>query len=131
MPPGRPLRPPDRLRATAPAPPAPVSNAAATDRLAAALKEADRAAPRNEEQLGGLATEVTLDRLRSATRQAQPVRVGYVTADGRAVERELSPLDLAAGAVRGVDRESAQVVTIPLARISAVIPMPRANGASG
>ena len=74
---------------------------------------------------------MTLDRLRSATRQARPVRVGYVTADGRAVERELSPLDLAAGAVRGVDRESAQVVTIPLARISAVIPMPRGNGVSG
>ena len=101
------------------------------DRLAAALQKADRAASQRAEQLGGLATEVTLDRLRSATRHAQPVRVGYVTADGRAVERELSPLDLAAGAVRGVDRESAQVVTIPLARISAVIPMPSANGASG
>jgi hypothetical protein len=125
------LRPPDRLRASAPASPPPAPDAAATDRLAAALKKADRAAPRGAEQDGGLATEVALDRLRSATRQAQPVRVGYVTADGRAVERELSPLDLAAGAVRGVDRESAQVVTIPLARISVVIPMPRASGASG
>jgi hypothetical protein len=73
---------------------------------------------------------VTLDRLRSATRQAQPVRVGYVTADGLAVERELAPLDLAAGAVRGVDRESAQVITIPLARISAVMPVLNRNGAS-
>ena len=128
---GRALRPPDRLRATAPARPVPASDATAADRLAAALREADRASRVREEQLGGLATEVALDRLRSATRQARPVRVGYVTADGRAVERELSPLDLAAGAVRGVDRESAQVVTIPLARISAVIPVPWANGASG
>ncbi len=68
---------------------------------------------------------MTLDRLRSATQQAQAVRVGYVTADGRAVERELAPLDLAAGSVRAVDRASAQVVTIPLARISAVSPWPR------
>ena len=43
------------------------------------------------------ATDVTLDRLRSATQQAQAVRVGYVTADGRTVERELALLDLVAG----------------------------------
>ena len=73
------------------------------------------------------ATDVTLDRLRSATQQAQAVRVGYVTADGRAVERELAPLDLAAGSVRAVDRASAQVVTIPLARISAVSPVPHSD----
>jgi hypothetical protein len=35
----------------------------------------------------------------------------------------LKPLDLAAGAVRGLDRQSAQVVSIPLSRISAVRPM--------
>ena len=69
------------------------------------------------------ATEVTVDRLRSATQQAQAVRVGYVTADGQPCERELAPLDLAAGAVRAVDRASAQVVTIPLARISSVSPV--------
>ena len=69
------------------------------------------------------ATELTLDRLRTATRQAQAVRVDYVTADGRTVERELSPLDLVSGSVRAVDRASAPVVTIPLARISGVSPV--------
>ena len=44
------------------------------------------------------------------------MRVVYVTADGSPTERELAPLDLAAGAVRAVDRASAQVITIPLAR---------------
>lgn len=139
---GRALRPPPRLRAPAPVPPAgPPLDRAAADRLASELLEADRRTrrppepPRNgpETGLSGRRgqpprtppdkTDVTLDRLRSATRSAQPVRVGYVTADGRAVERELAPLDLAAGAVRAVDRASAQVVTIPLARISAVTPV--------
>jgi hypothetical protein len=120
---GQALRPPDRQRAPATAPPAPVFDSATADQLAADLREADRSSRVGDEQHGLVGTEVTLDRLRSATEQARPVRVGYVTADGRAVERELSPLDLAAGTVRGVDRESAQVVTIPLARISAVIPV--------
>jgi Helicase conserved C-terminal domain len=127
---GRALRPPDRLRATASTSAAPARDVGAANELAAAL-QADRSSGRAEAQLGAPTTEVTLDRLRSATRQAQPVRVGYVTADGRAVERELAPLDLAAGAVRAVDRESAEVITIPLARISAVIPVRASNGASG
>ena len=117
-----------RQRAPAPARPTRVIGPAA-DELAADLQQADRSPRIREEQRGLAGTEVTLDRLRSATEQATPVRVGYVTADGRAVERELSPLDVAAGAVRGVDRESAQLITIPLARISAVIPVTRVHGA--
>jgi hypothetical protein len=31
-------------------------------------------------------------------------------------------LDLTAGAIRAVDRDSAQIVTIPLARIASVVP---------
>ena len=118
---GRTLRPPARLRLPPPAGTATreVDHAAA-EALATALQEADRRTRVADRPVGGPTTELTLDRLRSATRQAQAVRVGYVTADGRAVERELAPLDLAAGAVRAVDRASAQVVTIPLARISAV-----------
>jgi hypothetical protein len=128
---GRTLRPPERLRAATPTRTAAVRDNAAVERLAARLTEADRSARLPGEELGGPTTEVTLDQLRSATEQARPVRVGYVTADGQAVERELAPLDLAAGAVRGVDRDSAQVIIIPLARISAVIPVPHRNGASG
>ena len=54
-----------------------------------------------------------------------PVRVVYVNADGSRAERELAPLDLTAGAVRAVDRHSAQIVTIPLARIASVDPSSR------
>ena len=59
-----------------------------------------------------------------------PPQLGYPLLNGLRSVEHLAPLDLAAGAVRGVDRESAQVITIPLARISAVIPVPPSNGAS-
>jgi hypothetical protein len=72
-----------------------------------------------------MATEGALEQLRSATDTAMPVRVIYVDADGSRAERELAPLDLTAGAVRAVDRASAQIVTIPLARIASVIPAHR------
>jgi len=118
---GRALRPPARLRLPAPARKGTNEiDHGTAEVLAAALREADRRTRVAERPHGAPTTEWTLDRLRSATQQAQAVRVGYVTADGRAVERELAPLDLAAGAVRAVDRANAQVVTIPLARISAV-----------
>jgi hypothetical protein len=60
------------------------------------------------------------DELAQATRDARPVHVAFVSSDGSPSERELRPLELAAGTVRGVDRHSAQVVSIPLSRISAV-----------
>jgi hypothetical protein len=69
--------------------------------------------------------EGAVEQLKSATGAALPVRVVYVNADGSKAERELAPLDLSAGVVRAVDRDSAQVVTIPLARIAAVIPSRR------
>jgi hypothetical protein len=122
---GRALRPPARLRVPPPPRlPATGLDPATADALAATLRAADRRMRGADRPAGVPATDVTLDRLRSATRQAQAVRVGYVTADGRTVERELAPLDLAAGSVRAVDRASAQVVTIPLARISAVSLLP-------
>ena len=88
--------------------------------VAVALLAAERAGPLDEQ--AGSVTEDALDQLRLATREALAVRVVYVSADGSPTERELAPLDLEAGAVRAVDRASAQVITIPLARISSVIP---------
>jgi hypothetical protein len=61
--------------------------------------------------------------LAEATREARPVHVAYVSSDGSPAERVLRPLDLAAGTVRGLDRQSDQVVSIPLSRISAVRPI--------
>ena len=91
--------------------------------IAAALLAAERAHPVAEPFTGSI-TEDTLDQLRLATRDALAVRVVYVSADGSPTERDLAPLDLEAGTVRAVDRASAQVITIPLARISSVIPAP-------
>lgn len=65
-------------------------------------------------------TESILAQLESATAAARAVRVGYVAPDGAALERELSPLDLGHGTVRGIDRRTATLVSIPLARISSV-----------
>ena len=65
-------------------------------------------------------TAAILAELESATAAARPVRVGYVGADGAAQERDLAPMDLGHGSVRGIDRRTASVVTIPLARISSV-----------
>ncbi len=103
--------------------PAPVP----TPEIAAALAAAERDHPARREPLVPQgSTEEALYQLRSATQEARPVRVAYVTADGSPAERELSPLDLAAGSVRAVDQANATVVTIPLARISSV--MPAASG---
>ncbi len=118
---GRPLLPPAGPRARPRRPRRARDRAAEAAELAAALLAAERSRPRSAEG-NGRSTDEALDRLRAATRQAQPVRVTYVNADGRPTEREVAPLDLAAGAVRAVDRASAQVITIPLARISAVAP---------
>ena len=73
--------------------------------------------------LAGDAAGAAADELAQATREARPVHVAYVSSDGSPAERVLKPLDLAAGTVRGLDRQSAQVVRIPLSRISAVRPM--------
>lgn len=101
------------ISSTAPAPAAEV---------AAALLAAERhhRVRREPPTYGG--AEEALSQLRTATREAASVVVGYVTADGTPAERELSPLDMGAGTVRAVDLASAQVVTIPLARISSVGP---------
>ncbi len=96
--------------------------------VAASLLAAERHHPRHRGGRGedlANSTELTLARLRTATQQAAPVWVSWVAADGSATERELAPLDLTAGAVRAVDRSSAEVLTIPLARISSVAAAPR------
>jgi hypothetical protein len=90
--------------------------------VAVALLARERRHRVNGRPAASAPTEGTVEQLRSATRTAMPVRVVYVNADGSRVERELAPLDLTAGAVRAVDRDTAQIVTIPLARIASVVP---------
>jgi hypothetical protein len=113
------VTPPSRRATRPPAEPGKALTSAAE--VAAALLECERR-PLVNGLPAGVTTEGTVEQLRSATRAGMPVRVVYVNADGSRAERHLAPLDLTAGAVRAVDRDSAQIVTIPLARISSVIP---------
>jgi hypothetical protein len=110
---------PSRRTTPLPEPDTPVASAAA---VAADLLARERRHRLNEQPASTATTEGTVAQLRSATGAALPVRVVYVGADGSRAERELAPLELTAGAVRAVDRASAQIVTIPLARIASVIP---------
>jgi hypothetical protein len=105
--------------------PAEPDRAASAAEVAAALLARERLHRAKGQPATTTATEGTVEQLRSATRAAMPVRVVYVNADGSRAERELAPLDLTAGAVRAVDRHSAQIVTIPLARIASVVPSSR------
>lgn len=123
---GRTLTPPPGQRAPRPRP-FDLPATAQPEEVAGALLAAERDHPLRAEPVrvrpvGPAAqdTDEALALLRRATRDAVPVRVGYVSADGSRAERELVPLDLSDGVVRAVDRASAEVVTIPLARISNV-----------
>jgi hypothetical protein len=113
---------PFRRTTPLPEPDKPVASAAA---VAADLLARERRHHINGQPASAATTEGTVAQLRSATGAALPVRVVYVGADGSPAERELAPLELTAGAVRAVDRASAQIVTIPLARIASVVPASR------
>jgi Helicase conserved C-terminal domain len=110
------------LRRATPQPSEPARAAASAAAVAASLLARERVHRVKRQPATPTTTEGTVEQLRSATRAAIPVRVIYVNADGSRAERELAPLDLTAGAVRAVDRDSAQIVTIPLARIASVVP---------
>jgi Helicase conserved C-terminal domain len=99
----------------------PATAVASAAEVAVALLARERRHRVNGRPAARATTQGTVEQLRSATRAARPIRVVYVTADGTRVERELAPLDLTAGAVRAVDRDTAQIVTIPLARIASVV----------
>ncbi len=111
-----------RARRATPPPVEPGKAVASAAEVAAALLERERGHRVSGKAAAGATTEGTVEQLRSATDAGMLVRVVYVNADGRRAERHLAPLDLTAGAVRAVDRDSAQIVTIPLARIASVIP---------
>ena len=113
---------PSRRTTPPPEPEKPVASAAA---VAADLLAQERRHRVNGQRASAATTDSTVAQLRSATGAALPVRVVYVSADGSRAERELAPLELTAGAVRAVDRHSAQIVTIPLARIASVVPASR------
>ena len=73
-------------------------------------------------------TAENLERLASAQRASESVRIRYVAADGQPAERELRSVQADAGLVQGTDATSAQLVSIPLSRVSSVGPAMRADG---
>ena len=73
-------------------------------------------------------TAENLERLTSAQQASESVRIRYVAADGRPAERELRAVQAEAGLVRGTDATSAQLVSIPLSRVSSVGPAVRVDG---
>jgi hypothetical protein len=109
------------LRAARPKPATP-THRRSPDELAESLLSAERDHPIRVAEPEPGSEDDSLEQLRSATRNAVPVRIVYVDADGSSSTRELSPLDVAAGSVRAVDLENAQVITIPLSRIASVVP---------
>jgi hypothetical protein len=108
------------LRAARPKPAVPAQHRSAGE-LAKTLLAVEHEHPIRAAQPPPAAPD-SVEQLRSATRNASPVRIVYVDADGTESTRELSPLDVAGGSVRAVDLENAQVVTIPLSRIASVDP---------
>jgi hypothetical protein len=73
-------------------------------------------------------TAENLERLTSAQQASESVRIRYVAADGRPAERELRAVQAEAGLIRGTDATSAQLVSIPLSRVSSVGPAVRVDG---
>lgn len=116
------LRAANPRREHSPQPPTPVEAAAAI--TASESRHSELLARRTAVPAEPAAsTEQTLRELQAARMDAQPVRVSYVAADGQPTERQLNPLELAAGMMRAVDRANAQVLSIPLSRISSVGPV--------
>ncbi|GAA2112143.1 helicase-associated domain-containing protein [Microlunatus panaciterrae] len=116
---GRAMTTPARRRAPAVRRPPTLPSVSAGE-AAAAVIAAERQQRRGAE--ARISTDETLARLTAAAQSEGKVRVVYVASDGTQAERDLSPLGLGAGHVRAVDLTNSQVVTIPLARISAVRP---------
>ena len=126
---GRALRPPARLRAPPPA--ATARRPASTERRPSHGRNPAGGGPAyaGRRPTGPACPPPTRPWTGCGPRPSRPRPCGSATSPrtAGAVERELAPLDLAAGSVRAVDRASAQVVTIPLARISAVSPVPHSD----
>jgi hypothetical protein len=119
-------RAPSVRRESAPQPPTPTEAAAAIIAVEERRRQLVTGPPPAPAE-PAVSTEQTLAELQTATQASTAVTVRYVAADGQPAERELSPVDVAAGMMRAVDSASAQVVSIPLARISSVWPVTEAT----
>jgi hypothetical protein len=84
----------------------------APDEVAAAVLAAEQRLPRADDGL---------DLLREAARGAFAIRLTYVDANGSPSVRDLRPVQVSDGSVRGVDPESEEVVSVPISRISGVL----------
>lgn len=60
--------------------------------------------------------------LQDAVRTKQRLSISYVRSDGTPAAREIDPVRVGEGTVRGVDPSTAEMISLPIARISAVKP---------
>jgi hypothetical protein len=63
-----------------------------------------------------------LDLLQDAVRTKQRLTISYVDPDGTPAARELDPVRVGEGTVRGVDPRTAEMISLPISRISVVKP---------
>ncbi|MFT4166788.1 MAG: helicase-associated domain-containing protein [Microlunatus sp.] len=69
-------------------------------------------------------TAQTLEQIAAARQTGETLRIHYVAADGRPAHRELREIGTDAGVVSGVDARDGRPISIPLARVSSIVPSP-------
>ncbi|MBL8932130.1 MAG: helicase-associated domain-containing protein [Kineosporiaceae bacterium] len=65
-----------------------------------------------------------LIQLSQAVARRSPVWVAYVDAQGRVGQRLVEPIEVAAGRLQAFDRSTARILTVPIARVTRVTPLP-------
>lgn len=124
------LTAPDGRRAPAPAPPALAAvhlrAEPEPDRLAEIVRmiRAGEAATQRKRQIAtmapGMSTMDTMELLKLAVQDRQPVWLGYVNAQGTASQRIVDPISLAGGFLQGYDHHRGELGTFAVHRITGI-----------
>jgi hypothetical protein len=72
----------------------------------------------------GVTTAATLELLRDAVRNSRTVQIEYLDTDGEVAEAVVSPISCGGGVLRGHDRQSRQLRSVPLHRLTTVEVLP-------
>jgi hypothetical protein len=113
-----------RLLTTGPRRRAPARNERAGRPNAPTPEEAASAVLAAERRLPAPPSTDGIDLLLDAARDRSEVAVEYVDAEGRPSSRRLRPVKVGEGSLRAVDPASGETVSLPISRISTVIPIP-------
>ncbi|HEY9294633.1 MAG TPA: helicase-associated domain-containing protein [Microlunatus sp.] len=119
---GRLLTTGPRRRAAARTEGGPAARSATPDEAADAILAAEERLPAG--QRFAMPLEDGIAALTDAVRTRRRIRVSYVGPDGTPATRELRPVELTGGSLQGIDAASSEIVSLPIARISGVLPGP-------